>query len=47
MSDAAKALFEARAMLWLSIKGKDDKSADWWAERAQSIACAILSTHAR
>ena len=47
MSEAAVTLYKARAMIALSRKYKDTANEAWWSERAQSIACAILSTHAR
>jgi hypothetical protein len=46
-SDGAQALFQARAMLWCHVKGRDAAGAAWWEERLRNIATAILSTHSR
>lgn len=42
-SEAAFTLFQARAMLWVHIKGKDLSGAAWWEERLRNIACALIA----
>lgn len=47
MSDSARILFAARAMVALSRKHKDLDGVEWWTDKARSIAAALLSTHTR
>jgi hypothetical protein len=43
MSDSAFTLFQARAMLWCHVKGRDSVGAAWWSERLLTIAGALLT----
>jgi hypothetical protein len=45
MSDAAFSLFQARAMLWVHIKGRDSVGAAWWEARLRAVAATLVSTH--
>lgn len=44
-SDGAQALFQARAMLWCHVKGRDSVGAAWWEARLRAVAATLVSTH--
>lgn len=43
MSDNAFALFQARAMLWCHVKGRDPVGAAWWNDKLRSIAASLIN----